>query len=204
MSVPLMFETAESDLMLQKPRNLRTETLVDWKFFAQIFLFMGLFIWMASFGMFFFYWRTMGFGFYDLILVYDDWKDGYMGHSLDELNSMLAISQSIFYITMTIMQLGNVLAVKNRQMSILESNPFYGSRMNRALVMCMLLHVLVAVANVYLSTAAGLPNIFKFGYVPAMYWFLPIPLALALLAVDEVRKAIIRAYPKSFVANAAW
>lgn len=71
MSISLMFETAESDLMTQKPRNIRQSRLVDKKFFAQIYLFIGVIQWMSCFGMFFYYWKTQGFGFYDLMLVFD-------------------------------------------------------------------------------------------------------------------------------------
>ncbi|CCM01088.1 uncharacterized protein FIBRA_03136 [Fibroporia radiculosa] len=38
MSISLMYEKPESDLMLRKPRNARTDRLTDWRFFIQVYL----------------------------------------------------------------------------------------------------------------------------------------------------------------------
>lgn len=38
MSISLMYEKAEADLMLRKPRNARTDRLTDWRLFVQIYL----------------------------------------------------------------------------------------------------------------------------------------------------------------------
>jgi sodium/potassium-transporting ATPase subunit alpha len=62
----------------------------------------------------------------------------------------------------------------------------------------------LAVMNVYISVAPGSSNIFALGQVPAKYWFIPIPLALGLLVMDEMRKLYVRRFPKSWVAKAAW
>ncbi|CEP03211.1 Cation-transporting P-type ATPase N-terminal domain-containing protein [Plasmodiophora brassicae] len=204
MSISLMFEKPESDLMKQKPRNVRTSRLVDWKFLFQIYCFIGLMTWLSCFGMFFLYWRWQGFGFYDLMLVFDNWKEEYKGHTLEDLNAKLAVSQSIFYVTMTIMQFGNILATRNRRMSMWHSNPFWGPRRNKALLIVMAIHLIICVLNVYISTAPGVNNIFRFGYVPYQFWLLPIPLAVGVLLADETRKYIVRNYPDSFIARMAW
>lgn len=203
MSVALMYEKAESDLMRVKPRNVKKSRLVDYKFFIQLYLFIGVMIWLSCFGMFFLYWKTQGFGFYDLMFVYDQWGSNYSG-SADDLATLLATSQSVFYVTMIIMQLGNILATRNRRVSILESNPLWGKRQNLVLVGAVVVHLFVGVMNVYVSTSPGDPNIFQFGSVPVAYWFLPLPLAFGLLMMDEIRKLIVRTYPSSFLARIAW
>lgn len=53
MSISLMFEAPESDLMKRPPRNNRTQHITDWKFFLQLYGFTGLWTWLASFGMYF-------------------------------------------------------------------------------------------------------------------------------------------------------
>ncbi|CEP00981.1 unnamed protein product (mitochondrion) [Plasmodiophora brassicae] len=204
MSISLMYEKPESDLMSQPPRNTRTTHLVDWRFGVQVVLFIGVFIWVSCFGMFFLYWHWQGFGFYDLMFVFGAWKDGYKGFSLAELDSKLAVSQSIFYVTMTIMQIGNILSTRNRRMSTIHSNPLWGPRRNPVLIVCILVSLSVALLNVYVSTSPGNPNIFRFGYVPGIFWLLPVPLAIALLLADELRKFIVRNCPTSWVANVAW
>lgn len=38
MSIALMYEKAEADLMLRKPRNAKRDRLTDWRLFFQIYL----------------------------------------------------------------------------------------------------------------------------------------------------------------------
>ena len=40
--------------------------------------------------------------------------------------------------------------------------------------------------------------------VPAEHWFLPMTFGLAILLLDELRKFLIRKYPKGFLARVAW
>lgn len=204
MSISLMFEQPESDLMRRPPRNVRLEHLTDWKFFFQIYCFTGFITWVSCFGVYFYYWRSVGFGFKDLVFAWDLWVDGYRGQSINDLNNWVATSQAIFYTSMTVMQLGNILALRNRRVSIFESNPFYGPRKNHTLFVSMAFHIVVTVMNIYISSAPGNPNIFAIGYVSWVYWAIPVPLALGSLMLDEVRKALVRAYPNSFIAKAAW
>ncbi|RKP17341.1 calcium ATPase, partial [Rozella allomycis CSF55] len=203
MSIGLMFCKPESDLMKKPPRNPRLEKLTDWRFFMHIYLFVGVIIWLSCFGMFFMYWSFSNFGFYDLFLVFEKWTDGYKGLSLETLNAKLAESQSIFYVTMAIMQIGNLLAACNRRESFLHSNPFFGRGFNRQLIVCLALNVVLVLVNIYASSYSY-ANIFRVGNVPVQYWFIPIPLALLLLMVDEGRKYLVRKYPNSLLAKCAW
>ena len=137
-----------------------------------------------------------------IMFAYDAWGSNYKG-SADSLANLLAVSQSVFYVSVIIMQFGNLMSVRNRSMSILESNPFMGPRKNLVLIGAMLVHVCIGLMHMYISTAPDNPNIFEFGSVPVQYWFIPIPLAFGLLAFDEVRKLVVRMYPKSFIAKVA-
>lgn len=40
--------------------------------------------------------------------------------------------------------------------------------------------------------------------IPAAYWFMPMAFGFGVLILEEIRKAIIRRYPRSFVAYMAW
>ncbi|RKO89295.1 hypothetical protein BDK51DRAFT_51656 [Blyttiomyces helicus] len=74
--------------MLRRPRNARTDRLTDWKLFFQVYFITGLQAWIAAMGMWFFYWsQYAGFGFFDLMLVFDQWEDTYKGRSIDFLNN---------------------------------------------------------------------------------------------------------------------
>jgi sodium/potassium-transporting ATPase subunit alpha len=216
MSTALMYEKAESDLMKRKPRNVRLSPLIDWKFFAHVYLFTGVIFWVSCFGMYFLYWSELGFGFYDLMFVFERWDEGYLGHTLKDLNNWISSSQGVFYVryplhleltfqSISVMQLGSIFAIRNRRVSILESNPIYGPRQNLVLLLCIPINLFVTAMNVYVSSAPGVEGgIFQIGHVPVKYWVIPLPLALGLLIADEVREIIVRVYPNSFFAYAAW
>ncbi|RPD55624.1 calcium ATPase transmembrane domain M-containing protein [Lentinus tigrinus ALCF2SS1-7] len=201
MSISLMYEKPESDLMLRKPRNARTDRLTDWRFFFQIYLFIGLMMWPCAMSMWFLYMDRQGLSFYDVILVYDKWTDGYKGYSIDQLTHFVSVGQCIYYVTIVFMQYGGLLAVRNRRVSILQSNPLWGPRRNLVVPVGMTATALIAVVNLY---GPGLQKVFGTTPIPIMFWFIPFAFALGILTVDEVRKLLVRTYPNSFVAKMAW
>ncbi|KAH7924420.1 calcium ATPase [Leucogyrophana mollusca] len=203
MSISLMYEKAEAGkyLMLRKPRNARTDRLTDWRLFVQIYLFLGLMVWPCTMGMWFFYMHQQGLKFYDVILVYNKWTDGWRGYSSDQLTEFVSVGQCIYYVTMVFIQYGCLLAVRNRRVSILVSSPLWGPRRNYAVPLGMLATALIAVVNLY---GPGLQKVFATTPIPRMFWGLPFCFALGILIMDESRKAIVRNYPKSIVAKCAW
>ena len=57
---------------------------------------------------------------------------------------------------------------------------------------------------IFVTEVPGIQNLFDTASVPLEFWFIPIPLALGILMMDEIRKLIVRTWPQSFVAKAAW
>jgi sodium/potassium-transporting ATPase subunit alpha len=53
------------------------------------------------------------------------------------------------YVTMIFMQYGGLLSVRNRRVSILNSNPLWGPRKNLAVPMGMIGTALIGVVNLY-------------------------------------------------------
>jgi sodium/potassium-transporting ATPase subunit alpha len=94
---------------------------------------------------------------------------------------------------MVFMQYGVLLAVRNRRVSILQSNPLWGPRQNLIVPLGMVGTMLIAVTNLY---GPGLQSVFSTTPIPAMFWGPPFGFALGILLVDEVRKLIVRTYPK--------
>jgi sodium/potassium-transporting ATPase subunit alpha len=201
MSTSLMYEKAEADLMLRKPRNARTDRLTDWRLFVQIYFFIGLMAWPCAMGMFFLYMHQHGLAFYDVILVYNKWEDGWQGYTLDELTQLVNTGQCVYYVTMVFMQYGCLLSIRNRRVSILQSNPLWGPRKNLIVPLGMVGTMLIAVINLY---GPGLQSVFYTTPIPAMFWGPPFGFALGILLMDEVRKLIVRTYPKSIIAKMAW
>jgi len=201
MSISLMYEKAESDLMTRRPRNARTERLTNWKFFVQIYLFIGLMMWPCAMSMWFLYQSQQGLRFHDVILAFNKWADGWQGKSIGQLTEDVYTGQCIYYITMIFMQYGGLLAVRNRRVSILQSNPLWGPRRNYAVPLGMTATALIGVVNLY---GPGFRKVFFTRAIPGMFWGLPFTFALGILTMDELRKLIVRTYPKSIIAKMAW
>jgi sodium/potassium-transporting ATPase subunit alpha len=56
---------------------------------------MGLMMWPCAMSMWFYYMKLQGLRFYDVILVYNKWTDGYKGFSGDQLSHFVAVGQCI-------------------------------------------------------------------------------------------------------------
>ena len=93
---------------------------------------------------------------------------------------------------MVFMQYGGLLAVRNRRVSILQSNPLWGPRQNLVVPVGMIGTALVALVNLY---GPGLQHVFGTTPIPGMFWGIPFAFALGILAVDETRKLVVRTYP---------
>jgi sodium/potassium-transporting ATPase subunit alpha len=97
------------------------------------------------------------------------------------------------YITMLFMQYGGLLSIRNRRVSILNSNPLWGPRSNLVVPVGMLFTALIGVVNLY---GPGLQRVFGTTPIPGKFWGIPFGFALGILMVDETRKLIVRTYPK--------
>lgn len=108
-------------------------------------------------------------------------------------HEMLILRVTISYVTVAIGQYGTLLSVRNRRVSILQSNPLWGPRRNLLVLVGMTGTVLICIVNLY---GAGFQRVFYMRPIPGMFWGLPFAFALGILLVDETRKAIVRKYPK--------
>jgi sodium/potassium-transporting ATPase subunit alpha len=57
----------------------------------------------------------------------------------------------------------------------------------------MVLTVLIAIVNLY---GKGLQHVFATTPIPGMFWGIPLTFGLGILVMDEIRKLIVRTYPK--------
>lgn len=94
---------------------------------------------------------------------------------------------------MVFMQYGGLLSVRNRRVSILNSNPLWGPRRNLVVPVGMVCTALIGVANLY---GPGLQRVFGTTPIPGKFWGIPFGFALGILIMDETRKLIVRSYPK--------
>ena len=140
-----------------------------------------------------FIYSAAGFGFYDTVLAFDKWADGYHGYTIDQLNYFNGVAQTIYYTTMLVMQYGSILSIRTRRNSILEANPLWGPRSNRRIFLAMACSASIGVLIQY---AQVFQNVFNTQIIPTKYWFIPFGFAAGILLIDETRKLIVRTYPK--------
>ncbi len=57
---------------------------------------------------------------------------------------------------------------------------------------------------IFVTELPGIQNLFGTASVPIEFWLLPIPMALGILMMDELRKLMVRLFPKGPLARIAW
>jgi sodium/potassium-transporting ATPase subunit alpha len=168
----------------------------------------------CSLGMFFMYMKEYtGLGWNDWVGTYNSgpwgpadsptWGTDSSGNQLtaEQFAQLNYNGQCVTFVTLVILQWGNILSIRNRKLSILQADPFRAKRRNLWLFLGMLCSLIVAII---VTEVPWIQNTLLTGSVPIKYWFLPVPLAVGILAMDETRKLLVRSFPNSIVAKLAW
>ncbi|KAI1791319.1 sodium-potassium ATPase [Ganoderma leucocontextum] len=188
-ALSLCLEPPEMNLLERPPRNVRTEHLVNWRLMLHAYGFLGILESLCAMSMSFWYLQRNGVPFSNLILGFGNWPG-----LTDEL---LFRAQSVNFFTLILMQWGNLFATRGRKLSIVQhrpmSNPWVFAGAGASLCIGIFFH--------YVPWFHG---IFQTRPVPVEFFFIPLTFALGLLLLDEVRKLIVRQYPKSLLARIAW
>ncbi|KAI5467951.1 hypothetical protein BGZ63DRAFT_399485 [Mariannaea sp. PMI_226] len=202
LSLSLIMEKEEFDLMSLPPRHHRHDHLVNTRIYTQAYLFTGFMETITAHAMFFLYmYRYAGMPVHELFFLFEGYTEGYRGYTQKELVQFNNTGQCVYFVTLVFLQWGNILAVRNRRMSIVQSNPIIGPKRNPWLLLSMLISLVFAI---FVTEVPGIQNLFDTASVPIEFWFIPLPLGLGILVVDEIRKLIVRRYPKSILAKIAW
>jgi sodium/potassium-transporting ATPase subunit alpha len=163
---------------------------------------MGVMQTVCAHSMFFlYYWRYAGIPASALFFAFEKYSDGFYGYTEDELTQFNVVGQSVYFICLLILQWGNILSVRNKRLSILQADPIRKKRRNPWLLASMVVSLSIAI---FVTEEPGLQQIFETGSVPLEFWFLPIPLAVGVLCMDELRKLAVRLWPKGPIARLAW
>lgn len=202
LSLSLIMEKEEFDLMTLPPRNHRNDHLINTRIYTQAYLFMGSMETIIAHSMYFLYmWKYAGMPVNELFFLFAGYQEGYRGYTKDDLKHFNSTGQCVYFVTLVLLQWGNILAVRNRRLSIVQSNPLTGPRRNLWLVLSMLISLLIAI---FVTEVPGIQSLFGTASVPIEFWFIPIALGLGILLMDEMRKLAVRIFPKSVVARVAW
>ncbi|KAJ5729258.1 uncharacterized protein N7483_003766 [Penicillium malachiteum] len=202
LSLSLIMEKEEFDLLSIPPRNPRKDHLINLRIYGQSYLFVGVMETFSAHAMFFVYmWKAAGIPFHDLIFAFEKYTDGFHGYTTEELNHFNYVGQCVYFVTLVIMQWGNILSVRSKRMSLLQADPIRPARRNPWLPLAMLVSLVIAI---FVTEVPGIQNLFETASVPIEYWFIPLGLALGVLVMDELRKVLVRLFPKGPVAWVSW
>jgi sodium/potassium-transporting ATPase subunit alpha len=203
LALALITEREEFDLLALPPRNVKRDRLITLKIYIQSYLFMGVMQTVCAHAMFFLYmWRHAHIPLHALFFAYEGYSDGFYGYTEDELAHFNTTGQSVYFITLVFLQWGNILSVRNKRLSIMQADPFFAKeRRNLWLLAGAAASLAIAV---FVTEEPGIQRIFGTASAPVEFWFLPLPLAVGVLCMDEIRKLVVRVWPGGPVARIAW
>jgi sodium/potassium-transporting ATPase subunit alpha len=198
----LIMEKEEFDLLTLPPRHHKRDHLINMKIYTHAYLFIGVMEAVAANCMFFLYmWKYAGIPAKDLFFAFENYSDGFYGHRQAELTHFNNTGQCVYFVTLVVLQLGNLLSIRNKRLSIFQADPIRPERRNPWLVLGALFALAVAI---FVTEVKGLQTLFGTASVPIEFWLIPLPLALGILILDEIRKLVVRTFPKGPIARIAW
>ncbi|KAG6829256.1 hypothetical protein H0H92_005136 [Tricholoma furcatifolium] len=198
----LIMEKEEFDLLTLPPRNHKKDHLINLKIYTQAYFFIGMMETITAHSMFFFYmYKVAGIPAHALFFAFEKYTDGFYGYSSDELDHFNRVGQCVYFVTLVILQWGNLLSVRNKRLSILQADPIRPKRRNPWLLVGILLALAIAI---FVTEVPGIQSLFLTASVPIEFWLIPLPLALGILVMDELRKLLVRCFPKGLVARISW
>jgi sodium/potassium-transporting ATPase subunit alpha len=202
LSLSLIMEKEEFDLLSIPPRDPKKDHLINMRIYGQSYLFVGVMEAFSAHAMFFLYmWKAAGIPFSDLVFAFEKYTDGFHGYTQDELTHFNNVGQCVYFVSLVIMQWGNILSVRSKRMSLLQADPIRPARRNPWLPLAMLISLVIAI---FVTEVPGIQSLFGTASVPIQYWFIPLGLALGILVMDELRKVLVRQFPKGPVARISW
>ena len=91
--------------------------------------------------------------------------------------------------------------MRNRRLSIVQANPVRGKRKNPWLLLSIAVSLAIAL---FVTEVPGIQTLFVTASVPIEFWRIPLPLAVGILCIEELRKLVVRLFPKGPIACIAW
>ncbi|KAF8154699.1 sodium-potassium ATPase [Crassisporium funariophilum] len=189
-ALSLCLEEPEEGLLLRKPRNVKTDRLADWRLLLQAYGFLGILESLCASAMAFWYLQRNGVPFSEIFLGFGTYPE-------ELTNDLLYRAQSVYFFTLVLMQWGNLLATRGRRLSILKHTPGKNWYIFPSAILAL-------VIGIFFCYVPWFQKIFQTRPVPVEHFFIPMTFGLSLLILDELRKLIVRKFPKGILARLAW
>jgi sodium/potassium-transporting ATPase subunit alpha len=187
-ALSLVTEPTEGDIMSRKPRVETEERLVDIGLFVRAFLFLGSIECVGALLMFFIYfYQYAGISPAQLFFAFDKWADGFGGYTIGELNEFLYTGQTIYFIALVVMQVGQLMTTRLSRYNFYQQWAWK----NPNLFLGILIEIALTVAVVYLPLFNSL---FKTRPPPVQYWFMPLVFTILVFMLAEMLKGVMRVF----------
>ncbi|KAG6806404.1 hypothetical protein H0H93_003072, partial [Arthromyces matolae] len=119
-------------------------------------------------------WKYAGIPPSALFFVFEKYTDGFYGYTASELNHFNSVGQCVYFVTLVILQWGNLLSVRNKRLSILQADPIRPRRRNLWIPAGVVFALGIAI---FVTTNPGIQKLFGTAPVPIEFWLIPLPLA---------------------------
>lgn len=204
-AISLAYEKAETDIMKRRPRNPKTERLVNMKLISLAYGQIGVLQAVAGFFTYFVVFNENGWKISDLIGIRGRWdsanettplRDSYNREWTYESRKKLEyIGQTAFFVTIVVLQWGDLIISKTRKLSI-----FQQGMDNHVLNFGLVFETIVTAMLVYIP---GM-TLFKLYPIEPVWWLLGVPFTLLTIVIDETRKFIMRKNPGGWVERVSY
>jgi len=169
-SMSLIKEKPEADLLLRKPRKPVKDRLANVKLLCQAYFFIGVPMLVCANAMAFRVFEQNGIPFSSLWLSFGNIVVN--GQPVDPIfyKNVLYQAQSVYFVTLVLMQWGNLLMTRTRRLSILQQPPI-GPKTTRNLYIFMAMGFTLSVLVLFIFIPF-FQNIFHTRDVLVEYWFI--------------------------------
>merc|ERR1711953_1256799 len=200
-AISLAYEPAESDIMKRKPRNPRTDKLVNGRLINLVYGMIGI---MQACAGFFTYFVVMGVNGWHpdrLMGLRDEWEDESINDLKDSLgqewnfeqrNTLLYTCQTAFFTSIVVVQWADLMISKTRRNSLFVQ----GILCNKVLLAGLVFETALVV---FLCYCPGLESALRTMSLHFWWWMPAIPFAIFIWCFDETRRYIMRKNPGGWV-----
>ncbi|CAG5117965.1 unnamed protein product [Candidula unifasciata] len=198
-AISLAYESSELDIMKRRPRNAKTDKLVNQRLISIAYGMIGMFQALAGFFIYIVIMAENGFWACDLLNIRERWDSKAVNSLADSYGQEWTYYQrkrleqtchTAFFISIVVVQWADLIISKTRRLSL-----FTHGMKNWVLNSAIVFETVMAAAIAYLPFMSQL----NVQYVRPIYWLYPMLYCAFLWMADEMRRYILRMHPQGFV-----
>ncbi|CDR37574.1 CYFA0S01e12464g1_1 [Cyberlindnera fabianii] len=198
-AITMAYEAPERNLLTKKPRSVTNARLVDWRLALHSYLMIGTYDTFVAMFLTFLYFKEKGISFSDLSMAFGTLPAGITEGDYTEI---CKVASSVYFVTLVIMQFFNLMATRTRYHSIFQQPPILNKEtQNYAMFPAMLFGLAI---TFFFNYIPWFRDNLGTGIVPGKYYGFAVGFGAVILVYDELRKLLVRRYPRGFIARIAW